>query len=382
MDAVEILLICVLCVAGYPFIIYPVFISLLSKFFKRPVQVDPNFEPEITIITPVHNEENNLVPLVTSVVNSGYPLSKIQMIFGSDGSTDGTNLKLEELSRLHDFVEFYVFPRSGKNFVLNQLIAKAKNQIVLFLDADIRLEKGTLHKMVSYFSDETIGGVLANVELAHKKVSQYTIQDSQFHGFFSKIRKWESDIFATVNSMGPCYAVRKELIPKIPNDKVCDDFFILLEVVSKGKRMVYASDVLATDIRQRDEVWKEYHRKMRFSAGGISAILAARRIFLNPWFAFMVISHKLLRWFSPLFFLLAIFLLLFTEFSWIKLLGFSIIAVFLLLTLLSLLDLKWGRRKFTMPLYVLFSFAGTIAGIFRAFTGKQNSSWTLERLEN
>ncbi|MFN3781826.1 MAG: glycosyltransferase, partial [Candidatus Kapaibacteriota bacterium] len=337
---------------------------------------------DITIITPVHNEENNLVPLVNSVVNSGYPLSKIQMIFGSDGSTDGTNSQLEELSRMYNFVEYYIFPRSWKNYVLNRLIAKAKNRIVLFLDADIRLEKGTLHKLVSYFSDETIGGVLANVELAQKKISQYTIQDRQFHGFFSKIRKWESDIYATVNGMGPCYAVRRELIPEIPNDRVCDDFFILLEVVSKGKRMVYANDVLAIDVRQRDEVWKEFHRKMRFSAGGISAIFAARRIFRNPWFTFMVISHKLLRWFSPLFLLLAVVLLPFAELSWIKSVGFSIIVVFLLLIIISLLDLKLGARKFTMPMYVVFSFAGTIAGLFRALSGKQNSTWTLERLEN
>lgn len=382
MGAVEIVQICLLFLSVYPFVIYPVFIVFLSKLSKRPVRVQPNFEPAVTIITPVHNEETNLEPLVKSIIDSGYPLSKVQMIFGSDGSTDGTNRTLEQLSNLYSFVEYYIFPRRGKNFVLNQLIAKAKNQIVLFLDADIRLEKGTLHKLLSYFADDTVGGVLANVELAHKKVSQYTIQDKKFHGFFSRIRKWESEIYATVNGMGPCYAVRKELIPQIPNDRVCDDFYILLEVVSKGKRMVFAEDVTATDVRQRDEVWKEFHRKTRFAAGGISAILSARRILLKPWLAFLVISHKLLRWLSPLFLLLVVFLLPFNSYIWIKFFGFSIIAVFLLLILISFLDLKVGRGKFTMPLYVVFSLAGTISGIFRAFSGKQNSSWTLEGLEN
>jgi hypothetical protein len=43
-----------------------------------------------------------------------------------------------------------------------------------------------------------------------------------------------------------------------------------------------------------------------------------------------------------------------------------------------------GRRTskfFRVPLFILLSVAGTIAGIFRSFLGKQNSSWTLRGLE-
>jgi len=384
MTTTEILCICLLFLAIYPFTIYPFILWILSKLFSKKIFRNAQFEPSVSILIPLHNEEKNIVTLLNSILDSGYPTSKLQIIFGSDGSTDTTNEILQSIAKDNNVVECYYFQRRGKNYVLNQLIQKARNEIILFVDADIRFQKGTIHKMVSYFADNAVGGVLANVVVSPQKASEYSTEDHKAQILFTNIRKLESEIFATVNNFGPCYAVRKELVPLIPNDKVCDDFYILLKVLSNRRRMILAEDAIAFDIRERDEIRKEFHRKMRFSAGGLSAIVEVPQILLNPMLSFFIISHKLLRWLSPIFLLFAIIFILFTQYYALKLIILSITIAYILLIILGMIDLKVNKKLskiFKLPLYLFFSISGTIAGIFRFLLGKQNASWTLDGLE-
>lgn len=385
METIDIVIIVFLLLAIYPFVIYPIVIFILSLMFRKRVKKDPNYQPRISILVPVHNEEKNIEPIINTIKESGYPIEKIQLIFGSDGSTDRTNEIIEKVAKENNFIEYYFFPRKGKNYVLNQLFEKAKNEIVVLLDADIRPSKGSLNKLVSYFSDPNIGGVITNIVITKNIKSSYQAEDGSTQKFLLNIRKWESEIFTTVNNTGPFYAIRKSLISPIPNDKVCDDFYTLLKIVSCGKRFVFAQDVIVFDIRERDSVWREFHRKKRFSAGGISTILAVPKILLHPYLLFLILSHKLLRWFSPLFLIAAILLLFFSSHSILKILLISIIGIFVLLNLLGLLNLKYWKKTtkvYMMPLYILASASGTIAGVVRAILGKQNASWTLDGLEN
>lgn len=383
METVEVLFFVFAFLTIYPFVFYPFILFVLNLIFKRKLCKENNFEPTISIITPVHNEEENIVPLVESIVHSGYPLTKIQFIFGSDGSTDQTNELIKNVAKRYNFVEYYLFPKRGKNFVINQLVPKAKNNIIVFIDADIRLAPGSLHKLLSYFKDNTIGGVASNLVIAKGKSTEYTVEEQKTQKFLGNIRIWESNIYSTVNNNGPFYAIRREMFAEIPNDKVCDDFYLLLKVLTKGKRMVLAKDAIAFDVRKRFGVWKEFHRKMRFSAGGLSSLLSVPEILLHPLFLFFIISHKLLRWFAPWFLLISLVLLIFTKFTFIKIAVFSIIGLFFLLIILGIVDLliwKRGQKIFNTPLYIFFSLVGSALGIFRAFTGKQNSNWTLEGL--
>ncbi|MCX7909537.1 MAG: glycosyltransferase [Ignavibacteria bacterium] len=383
MGITEIIFFTLILAGLYPFIIYPLILSLIRKIFKNRINIGKDFEPNITIITPVHNEERNIIPLVESIINSDYPTTKIQYIFGSDGSTDKTNELLEEVSKKHNFIEYYLFPKKGKNYIINQLVPKAKHEIIVFLDADIRITKETLHKLISYFNDEKVGGVLSNIIVSHRGKTEYTFEEKSTQKFFGRIRKWESDIYSTVNNNGPCYAIRKSFFVPIPNDKVCDDFFILLKIIGKGKRMIMAEDALVFDVRERVEVWKEYYRKMRFSAGGISTLFSVPEILLKPLILFFILSHKLLRWFSPFFILCALIFLLFTKLHLLKLTILILIIFTIFIFTIGLLNLYLSGKCIKIlriPMYVFFSIAGTIAGIFRALLGKQNSSWTLEGL--
>ncbi len=368
----------------YPYFIYPLILFFLSIFFKKKERKSYSFEPEITILIPLHNEEDNIPPLIKSIFDSNYPKEKINILFGSDGSTDNTNAVLEKSREKYPNIEYLILPRMGKSEVINHLLPLIETEIVIFVDADVRLAKQTLKEMVSYFRDPEIGGVISNLIVTKDKKDDINPEERHTQRFFNLIRKLESKIFGTFNNNGPCYAVRRELLQKIPNKKVCDDFFNVLNIFQQRKRIIFAKNALAYDSRPRNNILSEYQRKKRFSAGGLSAIFAVRKIFLHPLFAFFLFSHKVMRWLSPVFAILALILLFINSDNFIKIFIFWSAILFLLFGLVGLIKEMKGKRAskiFRIPLFILLSVAGTISGFIRAFLGKQNSSWTLNGLE-
>ncbi len=368
----------------YPYLIYPLILFFLSIFFKKKEQKSYSFEPEITILIPLHNEEDNILPLVKSIIDSNYPKEKIKILFGSDGSTDRTNAILEELKGKYTNVEYHILPRMGKSYVINHLLQFIKTEIVIFVDADVRLAKQTLKEMVSYFSDPEIGGVVSNLIVTKGKQNDINPEERHTQRFFNLIRKLESKIFGTFNNNGPCYAIRGELLQKIPNKKVCDDFFNVLNIFKQRKRMIFAENAFAYDSRPRNNISSEYQRKKRFSAGGLSAIFTVPEIFLHPLSAFFLFSHKVMRWLSPIFAILSVILLFIISNNTLKIFISGSAILFLLFCLFGWITEMRGKRTskiFRIPLFILLSVAGTISGFIRAFLGKQNSSWTLNGLE-
>lgn len=384
MEIYKIFVLVLFALSVYPFLIYPIILLLLSTFFNNEVNKSYSYQPDVTILVPVHNEEENIYPLVESILNSDYPKEKIRIIFGSDGSNDNTNKYLEDLKGKYENVDFLILPRVGKNLVINHLLPLVKSEIILFIDADVRPEKQTIKEMVAHFNDEEVGGVASNLIVIKRQQGDVNPEERHTQSFFNIIRKLESRIFGTFNNNGPCYAVRAGLINKIPNTKVCDDFFNVLTIFIRGKRMVFAENAIAYDLRPRNTILNEYHRKKRFSAGGLSAIFSSLRIFTRPLFAFFLFSHKILRWLSPVFAILVVILLLIFASIEIKILIAGLLGLFLLAAMIGFVSELKGRRTskfFRVPLFILLSVAGTIAGIFRSFLGKQNSSWTLRGLE-
>ena len=64
---------------------------------------------------------------------------------GSDYSTDKTNEVLSELKRLYPWLSVYLFnKRRGKVSVLNDLVKEAKNEIILFTDANTVFDKNSI----------------------------------------------------------------------------------------------------------------------------------------------------------------------------------------------------------------------------------------------
>jgi cellulose synthase/poly-beta-1,6-N-acetylglucosamine synthase-like glycosyltransferase len=117
----------------------------------------------------------------------------------------------------------------------------------------------------------------------------------------------ESDVSSVVGGDGAIMAIRRSIIGRLASDDV-SDLRMPLECVALGYRGVFLPEAKGWEIAP--ELFSDQLvRKTRIIHRSIRTTFRAWRV-LNPfrtgWFAYMVVSHKLLRWFGPLMLILSV----------------------------------------------------------------------------
>lgn len=362
----------------YPFTFYPILLFILSKFKDKKVNRNLEFTPELTFLISAYNEEENIESCINSIIESNYPQDKIKILIGSDGSSDKTNSILKTLKNSIPNLDYFVFNRIGKNFVLNELIKKTESEFIYFLDADMVIPKETIPNIVSYMADSNIGACFCNIEMTHNKNETGGLGEKLYQTFEKFLRVNESKVFSTINSFGACL-VRKELIKDgYPNDKVLDDNYTVLKVSSQGKRVYFDRDNIIIEKRSKD-LSDEFQRRIRIVSAGLSTFTEFKDIlfFKNITLSFFLYSHKIIRIFSPIYLILIFIfsmMLEHTQFGKVSLLiQFLFYSSAFAGYALDLLKAK--IVIFKVPLFYFVMNVSFIFGILRYFTGKQNSIW-------
>ena len=145
------------------------------KLLKKPFIANPGFKPFVSIMVPAHNEGNVIKDTVENILQLDY--DNFELIVIDDRSTDNTAQFLKELENEHDNVKCLyrqqgAFP--GKSAVLNDALAIAKGEAILVFDADARIEKDFLSKLVPHLEQEDVGAVQARKVVSNKDVNLLT----------------------------------------------------------------------------------------------------------------------------------------------------------------------------------------------------------------
>lgn len=92
----------------------------------------------ISVVVPVHNEEDNIKPFYTGLAATLNNLSMAyEVIFVNDGSGDATAEIITELHKQHRQVKLLQLSRQfGKEVALAAGIAQARGKAVLTIDGD------------------------------------------------------------------------------------------------------------------------------------------------------------------------------------------------------------------------------------------------------
>ena len=89
---------------GYGILLYGL-VKIKELLTKKYTIINPRFEPTVTFIVPCYNEIDILETKVINTLQLDYPKEKLQLLFITDGSTDGSQIKLEQYGNievLHD----------------------------------------------------------------------------------------------------------------------------------------------------------------------------------------------------------------------------------------------------------------------------------------
>jgi len=295
---------------GYTYVLYPVLLFVWRTLKRKPttsVSVEQRSDrelPSVTVVIAAYNEEAVIGQKISNIRSTDYPGDRIEFLVGSDGSTD----RMEQLLQSCGVPSLQVFrfpDRRGKASVLNDLVAGAQGEIIVFSDANTVYEPTTIRRLVGAFSDPSVGGALGELSLVTQGGTLAEHAESFYWRYENALKKLESEIFTTLGGTGPLYAVRRSLFVPLPISKVVtDDFLVPLSVLARGYRVVYEPRARGHE-ETSASVAREFRRKTRIAVGNYHGISEFYRL-LSPRYGFVAFalwSHKILRWMGWIFLL-------------------------------------------------------------------------------
>lgn len=203
---------------------------LLSRYlfgsFYRPIPIDKDFTPGVTIVIPCFNEEQWIQRTVLSCLNQDYPVGKLEVIVVDDCSNDRSFEKIkaivEELKikeARYDIEErlFCVHQErnAGKRHALAKGTLMAKHELVVFVDSDSFLDPFAIRNLVQPFKDDKMGGVSGRTDVANTYTNALTkMQAVRYYIAFRIMKAAESYFDAVTCLSGPLSCYRKDLVIK------------------------------------------------------------------------------------------------------------------------------------------------------------------------
>jgi poly-beta-1,6-N-acetyl-D-glucosamine synthase len=290
-------------VIAYTYVGYLGWLWLRSRLRPKPVQWQ-TFQPFVSIVMVVRNEERVLHAKIENLLTLDYKQEQTELVIVSDGSTDATDAILHEQASNPRVVTLLNQMSRGKASGLNDALQVVRGDIVVFTDARQKIESGALQMLVNNFADPQVGCVSGELMLGDPS------EKSRGMGLYwtleKKVRELESASGSVVGATGSFYAVRRELLGTIHPEILLDDVYIPMEVVRRGKRVLFEPRARAWDVANQGTV-KEFSRKVRTLSGNYQLLQFAPWLLsaANP-IRFEFVCHKLLRLMVPFALLMAL----------------------------------------------------------------------------
>ena len=267
---------------------------------RRPVAANV---PDVAVVIAAFNEEQHIGPRIANTLGLDYPTERLQLLVGSDGSTDGTADTLRAVDDPR--VKAWIYPSNrGKASVLNDLVACVSAPVVVFTDANTRFDSQALRRLVAHFEDPRVGAVSGELRLA---ASAGDNQDSMYWRVEQLLKNFEARLGGLLGANGAIYAIRRELWQDLAPDTICDDFCVAMNIAASGYRLVYEPNAWAEEDTPLG-IGDEYTRRVRIGIGNFQALLRHPEYLYRagPATALTYLSHKVLRWVAPHLLLLAL----------------------------------------------------------------------------
>lgn len=148
-------------IAGLVFVLalVPALLFLVNFFLYRPPLRSEGPLPPVSVLIPARNEELAIVDCVESALSSEGV--DIEVVVLDDHSDDRTATLVEEIARRDPRVRLERAPDlppgwCGKQHACWVLAGRARHDLLLFLDADVRLERAGLARMVSFLTSRKV----------------------------------------------------------------------------------------------------------------------------------------------------------------------------------------------------------------------------------
>jgi glycosyltransferase involved in cell wall biosynthesis len=286
---------------GYPIIAYGIAI-LLNRRVKK-----GSATPFVTVLIAAFNEQAVIEATIRNKLNQNYPKDRLEILVVSDNSSDKTD---EIVDGIKDARVRLIRqePRAGKTSALNLAIPQAKGEIIIFSDANSLYAPDTIRKLVTNFSDPSVGYVTGKMIYASTDGTMVGDGCSAYMKYENRLREIETRLGSIVGVDGGVDAVLKRLYHLMKDDQL-PDLVLPLKVIAQNHRVVYEPEAVLWE-NSLNETPDEYRMRVRVSLRALWALfdmrehLWFRKNFLFSW---QLWSHKVLRYLCFLFLVLLLY---------------------------------------------------------------------------
>jgi cellulose synthase/poly-beta-1,6-N-acetylglucosamine synthase-like glycosyltransferase len=278
---------------------YPLVLAALTRGRRKaPVSKTGDF-PTVSLIIPAYDEEEVIEAKVANALALDFPRERLQVIVASDGSSDRT----AELARRAGAGLVLELPPGGKVAALNAAAEQAAGEILAFSDANSAWSRDALRRLVAPFADRGVGYVCGQVRFVDEAGDNL---EGAYWRYEMAVREMESALAGVTAGNGAIYAVRRDAYLPLAASGSHDLSFPFL-LAKRRLRSLYAPDARASE-KMVPTLEGELARKRRMMIGLWDIVVGEGMISprgYSPLFAFELVSHRLLRYLSPLLHLVA-----------------------------------------------------------------------------
>jgi cellulose synthase/poly-beta-1,6-N-acetylglucosamine synthase-like glycosyltransferase len=257
-------------------------IVLLDKTEKKPKTLKEY--PEVTIIIPAYNEQDNIIDTIRAVENLDYPKNKISLFVVDDGSKDNT-LKLAKkyCKNIKGFNQVIVLTQKnqGKHAAMNNALKYVKTEFFSVLDADSMPETNALKRIMCTFKKDV--AAVSPVLKVYKP--QNMIQTIQW--FEYSVNHFYKSVITKINAIhvvpGPLSTYRTKIVREIGGFRDAhktEDMEIAMRIQQANYRIIQCDDAFVHT--KAPYTFKQlYRQRMRWNYGTLRNLIDYRKMMFN-----------------------------------------------------------------------------------------------------
>jgi len=273
------------CIVAYTYVGYGVLLYIIVSI-KRYIEGRPQKEalpddiylPEVTFMVCAYNEEDVVDEKMANIRQMDYPVEKLHVMWVTDGTTDGTNQRLQ---RYQDVKVVFSPERRGKTAALNHGMSEVTTELTVMTDANTMVNREAIREIVRCFQDPQVGCVAGEKRvMARNEQQSAAAGEGLYWRYESALKRLDSELFSAMGAAGELNAIRTKLYEPMDERALLDDFVMSMRLLEYGYRIAYTSDAYAMEYGSAD-LHEESKRKRRIAAGGLQSCWWLRKL-MNP----------------------------------------------------------------------------------------------------
>lgn len=249
---------------------------------QNPNSIDTNiiFEPQVSVITPTHNEASIISKKIENLLGSNYPKGKTEIIFVDDSNDSTPDIILEYSKKFPRVRLIHFKERMGYSPCMFEGIKASSGEIVILSDAGSFHDEDTIPNLIKHFRDPKIGAVtgqdiILNVEENIGK------SENLYQKIYNFVRTAETNMDSTFYFKGEASAVRKNLISDLESFGATFDTAVALYARQKGYKTIFDPSVKFYEYAPETRNERIQQKTIR-AAGWIKILLKFKTMIFNP----------------------------------------------------------------------------------------------------